>query len=569
MDNRPTTSLVAALIGLSLLGLAALQIYLIRRAAILEAQLYARTVNSAMQRIVSRLETQETLHYVRGLPLSNMRTRTAAFYTSAADTEKVESEKHINIAVRVQTETPKVDFKNDKVIFVLQKPEHVIIKTVDSTGQVETKLVDEQKPAGRFEVPIKTPRQNPAAVRVHILSDTTSFWMEQVQNRRDSLVITAEKFKEKKWQVNRIIDELVMVQTRSVLQRVRSTNLDSLIQATMSDLGVHPPFAYAIVNSRNDSILMCRPGGYERDLLTTPYRTPLFPNDVLLAGSELRFFAPQRNLSFYHPFFSFGVVSALFLAALLLSLIYIIRTLNRQKRFSRRLAEFINNMNHEFKTPITTISLASETMQTSLQRLDAQRLNHYSRIIQDESRRMRSQVEKILQMAAPEQRDHDLAIVPVDLHDMIQKVVGNFLLQVEARQGKMELSLAAPDPVIQGDLVHLQNVLNNLLDNAVKYTRATPVIRISTAGVDHGVEITVVDNGIGLAEDEQKRVFEKFYRVDTGNVHDVKGFGIGLSYVKLIVDAHGGRIRVKSEPGQGCRFILWLPGGNGRPAKAL
>ncbi len=561
MDNRPTTSLVAALIGLSLLGLAALQLFLIRRAAILEAQLYARTVNSAMQRVVSRLETQETLHYVRGLPLSTRMTRTAAFHASDTDTDKEESEQHINIAVSVESETPKVDFKNDKVVFVLRKPEHVIIKTVDSTGQVETKLVDEQKPAGRFEVPIKTPRQNPAAVRVHILSDTTSFWMEQVQNRRDSLVVTAEKFKEKKWQVNRVIDELVMVQTKSVLQRIRSSNLDSLVQATMSDLGIHQPFAYAIVNSRNDSILMCQPRGYERDLLTTPYRTPLFPNDVRLAGSELRFFALRRNLSFYHSFFSFGAVSALFLAALLLSLIYIIRTLNRQKRFSRRLGEFINNMTHEFKTPITTISLASETMQKSLQRFDTQRLNHYSRIIQDESRRMRSQVEKILQMAALEQRDHDLAIVPVDLHHMIQNAVENFLLQVEARQGKIELSLAAPDPVIQGDLVHLQNVLNNLLDNAVKYTRAIPVIRISTTSVDHGVEIRVVDNGIGLAEDEQKRVFEKFYRVDTGNVHDVKGFGIGLSYVKLIVDAHGGRIRVKSEPGQGSEFILWLPCG--------
>ncbi len=137
MDNRPTTSLVAALIGLSLLGLAALQLFLIRRAAILEAQLYARTVNSAMQRVVSRLETQETLHYVRGLPLSTRMTRTAAFHASDTDTDKEESEQHINIAVSVESETPKVDFKNDKVVFVLRKPEHVIIRSEERRGGKE------------------------------------------------------------------------------------------------------------------------------------------------------------------------------------------------------------------------------------------------------------------------------------------------------------------------------------------------------------------------------------------------------------------------------------------------
>jgi two-component system, OmpR family, phosphate regulon sensor histidine kinase PhoR len=558
MNSRPTTSIIAGLIGLSLLGLIALQVYLIRRAALLESQLYTRTVNSAMQRIVGRLETQETIHYVRGLPWNNL-TSIATFQDGDNETETKGIAKQINIAVRVQAEKPKVDFKNDRVVLVLDKPEHVIIKTVDSTGQVETKLIDEQKPAGRFEVPIKKPPKSSSAVRVHLLSDTTSFWVEQLNNKRDSLVITAEKFKEKKWQVNRVIDELVMVQSRSVMQRVRPNALDSLVHATMNDLGIHQPYAYGIVNSRNDSILICQPKEYEREIKATSYRTPLFPNDVRLAGSELRFFAPQRNISLYRSFFSFGLASALLVLVLVLSLVYIIRTLNLQKRFSRRLVEFINNMTHEFKTPITTISLASETMQKSMDRLDPIRLSHYSRIIQDESRRMRSQVEKILQMAALEQRDHELAIVAVHLHDVIKNVVESFLLQVERREGKIELNLSAADSIIQGDLVHMQNVLNNLVDNAIKYTRETPAIRISTANVDKGIEVVVEDNGIGLAEDEQKRIFEKFYRVDTGNLHDVKGFGIGLSYVNLIVDAHGGRICVKSAPGQGCRFILWMP----------
>jgi two-component system phosphate regulon sensor histidine kinase PhoR len=559
MNNRQTTSIIAGLIGLSLLGLIALQVYLVRRAAQLEAQLYARTINSALQRIVSRLETQEAIHFVSGMPWTKTMTRMATFRTSDADSGKTEPPKEIKIAVRVQTEKPKVYFKNDKVMLVLDKPEHVIIKTVDSTGQVETKLVDEQKPAGRFEVPIKTPPQNPSAVRVHILSDTTSFWIEQVRNKRDSLVVSADKFKEKKWQVNRVIDELVMVQSKSVLQRVRPGILDSLVHATMNELGVQPPFTYGVVNVRNDSILICQPKGREREILATGYRTPLFPNDVRLAGSELRFYAPERNISLYRSFFTFGIASALFLLVLVLSLVYIIRTLDQQKRFSRRLVDFINNMTHEFKTPITTISLASETMQKSMDRLDPARLTHYSRIIQDESRRMRSQVEKILQMAALEQRDRELAVAQAPLHEVIEKVVENFRLQVDARQGRIALDLDAEESTIQGDLVHLQNVFNNLLDNAIKYTRGTPVIRISTANVDSGIEIAVQDNGIGLAEGEQKRVFEKFYRVDTGNLHDVKGFGIGLSYVKLIVEAHGGCISVKSAPGHGCRFILWLP----------
>jgi two-component system phosphate regulon sensor histidine kinase PhoR len=238
---------------------------------------------------------------------------------------------------------------------------------------------------------------------------------------------------------------------------------------------------------------------------------------------------------------------------------YVLRLIFEQKRFSKLLTDFINNMTHEFKTPISTISLASETLTNATILKDEQRVQRYGQIIRDESFRMRRQVEKILQMAILEEGDYEYTFSAVNVHELIQKVVQNFTVKIEQLKGEITTHLTATHPVIEADPVHLENIIHNLLDNAIKYTQRHPVIRLQTAQLAGQIQITLEDNGIGIRPEDQKLVFEKYYRVPTGNVHDVKGFGLGLSYVKLIVEAHGGTIQLSSKPGKGSKFTIHLP----------
>ena len=172
---------------------------------------------------------------------------------------------------------------------------------------------------------------------------------------------------------------------------------------------------------------------------------------------------------------------------------------------------------------------------------------------------MLQQVEKVLQMAQIDKRDFELRLTQVDMHEVIRQAVEHLSLQVQQRQGQIEIHLEAGQPVIEGDQTHLSNVIYNLLDNANKYSEHAPEIRISTSNRGSGIEIMVEDKGIGMTKEDQKHIFDKFYRVHTGNVHNVKGFGLGLSYVKAIASAHQGSIDVKSEPGKGSKFTLYLP----------
>jgi two-component system phosphate regulon sensor histidine kinase PhoR len=221
--------------------------------------------------------------------------------------------------------------------------------------------------------------------------------------------------------------------------------------------------------------------------------------------------------------------------------------------------DFINNMTHEFKTPIATISLATDSISSPLIVNHPDKIKRFVDIIRQENRRMNSQVERVLQIAQLDKKDFQLRLADVNLHDLIRQAVDNFSLQIENREGTLTLDLQATRPVISGDATHLASVVHNLLDNANKYSPEKPDITIRTRNVPNGVAITVEDNGVGISKETRKHIFDKFYRVHTGNVHDVKGFGLGLSYVKAIVTAHKGFVDVHSELGKGSAFTLTFP----------
>ncbi len=253
------------------------------------------------------------------------------------------------------------------------------------------------------------------------------------------------------------------------------------------------------------------------------------------------------------------VPTAILMAIIVACFIYTIRTILAQRRFSGLVVDFINNMTHEFKTPISTVQLAADAIKRSDVVTDPEKVLRFNRMIQDETQRMRNQTDKILQMAVLEQGDYEFKMSGVDVHQIITRAAQALMLRVENRRGRVVCALNASQYTLNADAVHFAGVIENLLDNANKYTPHDPVIEIATETVDGALKISIADNGIGIKPEHQKMIFEKYFRVPSGNIHNVKGFGLGLSYVKLIVTAHGGTVTLSSTPGAGTRIELLFP----------
>ena len=252
-----------------------------------------------------------------------------------------------------------------------------------------------------------------------------------------------------------------------------------------------------------------------------------------------------------------GIFTLIIFAAFYLT----VNAMLRQKKLSEIKNDFINNMTHEFKTPLATISLAVDAMKNEKVLSDKEKMNYFSSIIKEENQRMNRQVETILKAALLEKQEVNLLLKPTHVHEVIKDIADNFTLQLNDKKGRVEMDLEASNDLIDADEVHFPNLINNLVDNSVKYSKdnVPPEIKISTVANGKNMTIRLEDNGIGMTKETVKRIFEKFYRAHTGNVHNVKGFGLGLSYVKTMVDAHGGHIKVDSTPGKGSIFTLELP----------
>ena len=255
------------------------------------------------------------------------------------------------------------------------------------------------------------------------------------------------------------------------------------------------------------------------------------------------------------------ITSILFTIIILAAFYLTVRTMIRQKKLGEIKNDFINNMTHEFKTPIATISLAVDAMRNEKVINDRDKMGYFSGIIKEENQRMNRQVETILKASQLEKQEVDLTLNPVHVHEIIHDVVDNFVLQLEDKKGRVDLQLDAANDLINADEVHFSNLVNNLVDNAVKYAKENtpPVIKLSTSSNGKIFTMKIEDNGIGMNRDTVKRIFERFYRAHTGNVHNVKGFGLGLSYVKTMVEAHDGDIKAESTLGKGSTFTVDLP----------
>lgn len=348
---------------------------------------------------------------------------------------------------------------------------------------------------------------------------------------------------------------------RSVSDRVDRFLLDSLLKDEIASRGIHIPFEYGVQTAeKKGQLLFTSSAGYREDrILSEGYRASLFPNDLFSSGNFLYVYFPgQSGYIFRELWVTFA--TALLLMFIVVGCFYVaIRTIVEQKKLSDIKTDFINNMTHEFKTPVSTISLATQMLQDSDVSANPSMRSRYLGIIQDENRRLGQQVEKVLQAALLDRGEVKLKRTTVNLHDVVERVALNVSPQIEARQGTLDVELMAENPVLEADEVHLTNLVANLLDNANKYSPEAPAITLQTEDAPDGVVFRVSDKGLGMTREQVARIFEKFYRVPTGNLHNVKGFGLGLSYVKTMVEAHGGRIDVQSQPGKGSTFEVFLP----------
>ena len=334
--------------------------------------------------------------------------------------------------------------------------------------------------------------------------------------------------------------------------------IEYTLNQALAYTNIQTPFEYAIIKNR-----IVQNGKFKKsqknDFLKSKYSVRLFPDNIKRQDIVLSVIFPERtNYLLGSMVWILGgsmLFSLFILATFALSLYFIIR----QKKISEMKSDFINNMTHEFKTPIATISLAADTIINSRVINDEVSIRHFIGMIKKENSRMNKKVETILQIASLDKKEIEFKFENVSLHTVIEHAIDAIEIQVHQRNGKINLNLNAEEPYLYGDFEHLTNLVSNLLDNAIKYSPEFPDISVTTKNGDKGIILSVEDKGIGMTKAVQSKIFERFYRQSSGNVHDVKGFGLGLNYARSIIEAHKGHISVFSEPGKGSRFEIFLP----------
>lgn len=325
-------------------------------------------------------------------------------------------------------------------------------------------------------------------------------------------------------------------------------------------------FEFAIVNADNDYVMQS--GSYATEYFDSTNNKKIWIPIAPETGTDLESLASAENLILIVPDFKKQVwgslkwvlIGAVFFMFIILAAFYLtLKSLFNQKKLSEIKSDFINNMTHEFKTPLATISLAVDAVRNEKVQNDKDKMLYFTGIIKEENKRMNRHVETILQAALMEKQELQLKLVKIPVHELLNNVLENYELQLQEKQSKTEVHLNAKNDLIEADEVHFTNLLSNLIDNAIKYSKENLLIKVSTHSTNKHVVIRIEDNGIGMSKESVKRIFEKFYRAHTGNIHNVKGFGLGMSYVKTVIDAHKGKIKVESTLGKGSVFLIELP----------
>ena len=391
---------------------------------------------------------------------------------------------------------------------------------------------------------LKRPTEAPDSDQGARVQKVQQYFAEEKQNKEDVFKDLYQEYREVDVPLNK---------------RVHPQTLDSMLRSELRNLSIFSNYEYKVTSAKRDSLIFTRASNQTKFLAYNSYETPLFPKDMIRDSGMLTITFPDKNSIILSNMTAMMGLSGGLLLILIFSFGYTIHSILMQKKISEMKTDFINNMTHEFKTPVATIMIASEALKDPELTADKTRIERLANIIYDENVRLGSHIERVLNIAKIDKGDLKLEHKDVDMNDLLAAIVDSMSLQLQKRNASIELDLKAEHPIVTGDELHLSNVIFNLIDNANKYSPENPWIKISTFNTGKNLIIQVSDKGIGMSRDQLSKIFDQFYRIPTGNLHDVKGFGLGLSYVNNIVKRLNGTVRVKSEKDVGSEFEISLP----------
>lgn len=344
-------------------------------------------------------------------------------------------------------------------------------------------------------------------------------------------------------------------------QKIDTVAIDSVLTLELRNKGINALFKFYITKlfpgSHTQNNLKF--AEVDTDSLGVHYKVSLSPNNSFIDQNYLIVQFPNQQRDIFRGIYPLLIMSTVVIIIFVFSFYFILASNLKQKKLSTIKNDFISNMTHEFKTPISTISLASEMLSDASINQTPDKQQRYLKMIREENKRLSVLVESILQTSILDKGEFKLKLSEIDIHDIINTAINNTQLLISQKGGTIHTALNAKHFKIMADRVHLTNIVFNLIDNAVKYTVGTPEITVKTENIENAIRVSVKDNGIGISKENQRKIFDKFYRVPTGNVHNVKGFGLGLSYVLAVVEKHNGKIDVQSELGKGSTFIITIP----------
>ena len=442
--------------------------------------------------------------------------------------------------------------ENGKLSYHLEQPQKVSIKLYDALGRLDTVLVEARKAPGTHVIILpKVETGDARFLRIRSDSGSSVFKWQGVQSGGYAVESGADTVKD-------IVLRVAQTFKRTDGSRhINASLLDSALTEGLSRNGIGLPYVFAVVNLENDSLLAGNASAITPD--HNRFTLPLFADDFSGTSAELAVSFPTYRSNLVREYLPELGLNLLFLGIVVACFWYAVRTLLRQQEFSGRMSDFINNMTHEFKTPLSTIALAREALDRPDVIRSKGKLRRYTRIIGEEYSRMRNQVDQILEMAALEEGDTEFHRAPIDVHELLRKTSEHCSLQLQTLGGTLTMELTASRPVVFADALHLENVLRGILDNAIKYSSGPPQVLISTLNTGTLLSVRITDHGIGIPKEHLSKVFDKYFRVPKGNIHDVKGFGLGLSYARLVVESHGGTIAIESASDRGTTVTLNLP----------
>ena len=506
--------LLAVLMGISVLGIVAAQYLWISQSLTIQEEQLERSAYIAMNRAVARIEREQSAALMLNPFFQNhtlMPPASASPFSNRQPSSGMEGkgrvEAHINVNGKEYSKTFDWDEASSE-----SSLDNAISEVKDSIRQMMGTMIEENNPM--YEV------------------------FKQMAHEFES-------------------------RSNPLKQQFTLDGIQLILDQELQNMGVDIPIEYAVVENNSNQITKYRSQNYKPggDDSAMELNVTMFPNNIFRLWSDYRLSVqlPFTTLFLMRTQASLLGISALFTLFILGTFLVTMRTIIHQKKVSNIKSDFINNMTHEFKTPIATISLATDSIATPSILEKPEVIKSFLSIIKEENTRMNSQVERILQMALIDKKEFTIMPITTDINELIRKAVQNMSLFISESGGTVNLDLRADPAQCNVDTVHFTNLVVNLIENAIKYSKEPPRVIVSTHRQKADLQIKVKDFGIGMSKEQQNKIFEKFYRATSGNIHNVKGFGLGLSYVKAVVDAHGATINVSSILNEGSEFTITIP----------